>query len=176
MLRTYKVTLAPKVSLGILSGTLAFVPLKSTAGANKTNTQMAAETASTYLNSLTANVTGEIFGKVTARPGSVVFGPVTQGDSTIRRITLVGKTAESLQHLKVTSPSIWVTAKVSVPVRPKPVPNAPPQNLPPMMLLEVTLNPKAPPGALQTQVVLTTQDGERLVLPAFGYITPAVKQ
>jgi len=176
VLRTYKVTLSPQASLGVLSGTLAFVPLKSTAGANKANTQTAAETASIYLNSLSANVTGEIFGKVTARPGSVVFGPVTQGDSTVRRITLVGKTAEALQNLKVTSPSVWITAKVSVPERPKPAPNAPPLNLPPMMLLEVTLNPKAPAGPFQTQLVLTTQDGERLPLPAYGYITPAVKQ
>ena len=41
---------------------------------------------------------------------------------------------------------------------------------------KVTLRtPKTPPGALQTQLVLTTQDGEQLVLPAFGYVTPAVK-
>jgi hypothetical protein len=176
VLRTYTITVSPKATLGVLSGTLSFVPLKSVAVANKSNTRAAAETAATYLGTLTANVTGEVFGKVTARPGTIVFGPVTQGDTTTRRITLVGKTEAALQNLKVSSPSVWVTAKVSVPERSKPDPNAPPQKLPPMMLLEVTLNPKTPAGALQTQLTLTTQDGEQLVLPAFGYITPAVKK
>jgi|GEM_PF-2023042 len=175
VLRTYTITLAPKATLGVLSGTLSFVPLKSAAVANKNNTHTAAETAATFLSALTANVTGEIYGKVTARPGSIVFGAVTQGDSPTRRITLVGKTDEAFQNLKVSSPSVWVTAKVSVPERPKQDPAAP-QKLPPMRLLEVTLNAKAPPGALQTQLILTTQDGERLVLPAFGYVTPAVKK
>lgn len=173
--RTYAITLAPNVSLGVLSGTLSFVPLKSAAAANKSNTKAAAETATTFLSALTANVTGEIFGKVAARPGTIVFGAVTQGEITTRRITLVGKTEEALKNLKVTSSSVWVTTKISVPERSKPDPKAPPWKLPPMLLMEVTLNPKAPPGALQTQVIITTQDGESLVLPAFGYVTPVVK-
>ena len=167
VLRRYTIMVTPKASLGVLSGTLSFVPLKSAALANKSNTKAAAEMAATFLSALTAPVTGEVFGKVSARPGTVVFGAVTQGDSTTRRITLVGKTEEALLNLKVTSPSVWVTAKMSIPDRPKQDPAAPPQKLPPMLLLEVTLNPKTPPGALQTQVILTTQDGERLVLPHF---------
>ncbi len=175
VLRYYKVKVMPKATLGVLSGTLSFVPLKSAANANKTNTNAAAETAETFLSVLNANITGQIFGKVTARPGTVVFGAVTEGDVTMRRITLVGKTEEALQNLKISSSSTWITTKVIVPERPKTSPTAPPQNLPPMRLLEVTLDPKAPPGALQTQLVLTTKDGEELILPAFGYITPAVK-
>jgi hypothetical protein len=173
--RVYAVTLAPKVDMGVLSGTLSFVPLKSTAEANKSNTKAAAETATAFLSALVAPISGEVYGQVTARPGTIVFGAVTQGDGTTRRITLVGTTEEALKNLKVSSPSIWVTARVSVPERPKQDPTAPPVKLPPMRLLEVTLNPKAPAGAMQTQLILTTQDGERLVLPAFGYITPAVK-
>jgi hypothetical protein len=173
--RTYAITLKPEVTLGVLSGTLSFVPLKSAAVANKSNIKAAAETAATFLNALTANVTGEVFGSVSARPGTIVFGAVTQGETTTRRITLVGKTAETFKNLKVTSASTWVTAKLSVPERSKPDPNTPLLKLPPMLLLEVTLNPKAPPGALQTQLTVTTQEGERLLLPAFGYVTPAVK-
>ena len=172
--RLYTIMLSPKASLGVLSGTLSFVPIKSAAAANKGNTHLAAETAATYLGSLTANLTGEVFGQVSARPGTIVFGAVTQGDSTTRRITLVGKTEEALKNLKVTSPSVWVTVKLTAPDRPKQDPKDL-QKMPPMLLMEVTLNPKTPPGALQTQLVLTTQTGEKLVLPAFGYVTPAVK-
>ena len=174
VLRTYTITVMPKASLGVLSGTLSFVPLQSAASANKGNVRSAAETATTFLSALTAGVTGEVFGKVSARPGTIAFGAVTQGDTTTRRLTLVGKTEAALHNLKVTSPSVWVTAKLSVPDLPKQDPNAV-QKLPPMLVLEVTLNPKTPPGALQTQVVLTTEDGEQLVLPAFGYVTPSVK-
>lgn len=176
LIRNYAITLSPEVPRGVLSSTLSFVPLKSTVAANKNNNRVAAETAMTFLSSLTAAVTGEVFGAVSARPGTVVFGPVTQGDTTTRRITLVGKTEAALENLKVTSSSTWVTAKVSVPPAPKPIPNAPVQKLPPMRLLEVTLNPQAPAGALQTSLTLTTQGGEELILPAFGYITPAVKK
>lgn len=173
--RVYAVTLDPKVSLGVLSSTLAFEPLQPPAAANKNNTKTPAETAATFLNALTVTVSGQIFGQVSARPGTVVFGSVSEGDTTTRRITLVGKTEAALQNLKVTSSSNWVTAKVSMPPASKPDPKAPPVKLPPMRLLEVTLNPKTPPGALQTSLSLTTQSGEELVLPAFGYVTPAVK-
>ena len=175
VLRTYTISVKPKASLGVLSGTLSFVPLQSAVAANKNNTKAAAELATTFLSALTAMVTGEVYGQVSARPGTVAFGAVTQGESTTRLITLVGKTEAALKNLKVTSPSVWVTAKMSVPERPKQAPANTLPKLPPMLLLEVTLDPKTPPGALQTQVVLTTQDGERLVLPAFGYVTPAVK-
>ncbi len=171
--RTYTVAVTPKADLGVLSGTLSFVPAKSSAVANKTNAGSAAETAATLLANMTVPLSGQVLGSISSRPGTVVFGAVTQGDETTRRITIVGTTEASLKDLQVVCSSAWVTAKLSSPARPKPSPTAPP--LPPMLLLEVTLNAKTPPGAIETKVVLTTQAGARLVLPAFGYVTPVVK-
>ncbi len=131
------------------------------------------ETSSAMLAAVIVPVTGQVLGRISSRPGRVVFGAASEGEATTRLITLVGTSASDLVNLKITCPSVWVTAKLSVPERTPPAPGSSP--LPPMMLLEVMLSPKAPAGALSTKIVLTTEGGERLVLPAFGYITPAVK-
>lgn len=164
VLRSFTVTLAPRAPLGVLFGTLA-LSLPHEAG-NAPSGGMA-EDIRAILTNATVSVLGEITGKISATPNLVVFGAIAPGQKEIRQIVLSAKTQEVLRNLKVKSshPGLLCRLKPSAPVQPsgsagegQPAHDA-------RTVLEITVETNIAPGSTPLQIVISTPDGEHLLIP-----------
>lgn len=160
--RTYRLTLAPKAHLGVLNAALSLVP--ATSGSPK---------ASPSLAGATVPIVGEVIGDIAASPAAFAFGTVGAGQGAVQRVLLTGATPAALTGLRVTCGSPYLSARLR---RPDPVqqpiqqPSAPPSQsavASGKMLLELSVSPRMPAETLETQVIVTTTHGERLVLPVY---------
>jgi hypothetical protein len=172
-LYSYLVTLSDEASVGVVSGNLqvayitppkeseekpasAFKPLDPVETANA-------------LHSVAATLTGIVVGDISASPPAVLFGTVEQGKEAVQRIVLTPKSAITLQNVQINSPVRWLSARWAE-TTPLPVSTA---NRVPTRSLDLILSPQAPVGKLQTELVLTLANGQRLVLPVSAFVRQA---
>lgn len=170
--QSYRVTLAPGAHLGPLAGKVSLVFTDGQPGASE-------------LPGGSAWVRGEVVGDVSASPSAVAFGTVPSGRSTTQRVFLIGRDLQALTlscdspflsvRLSVSSASASGTAGKAFGTGPFGTPPTVAQGATPdkpsqMATLEVTLNPKAPPQALESHVRVTTPDGQQLVLPVYAFV------
>lgn len=167
--RTYRITVSPKARLGMLTGTIAWIP----GGTGDTEAG----------NIVTVPVEGEVDGDISAAPEVVAFGTVHQGQSAHQRIVLTGKTADALAHINVSCASPVLSARLStedgrVLMDTSAPPTIPPTGIAPAkgkvprkLLLDVTLSDQASAGSLITQVIVTLTNGQQLVLPVYIYVS-----
>lgn len=141
--RRFKVTLAAPAEAGPLTGRLT-MPAGSPPG----------------LASAGIPLTGTISGNLTAQPRSLFFGAVPAGKGVTREASLSQAAGNRGKALLASSDKPWLTARV----RAQPGANS---------VLEVTLQPNAPVGVVQTQVVVTSSSGERLSIPIVGEVLSA---
>ena len=181
--RRYTVALAPTAPIGQLTGMLTFALPEADAAIVEGHTQEKPAANSVAANTVAANtvaandvaarlntaletamvaVTGEVVGKISANPNMVIFGAAKEA-----QVTLTGASPAVLKNLKVTSPSPWVKARVLTPAKAEAVATLN------TATLELTLDPRTPAGTLQTQLIVTAADGERLSLPLLAEVAPA---
>lgn len=168
--QAYNFIVSPGATLGILRGTISYM---ISGGSNKpsarTNTASEPEIGDILLTSTYLFVTGEVVGKIGATPGVVVFGVVNAGQNAIRKITITGESETVLKGLKVTTINNWLTAKLT-----EPLPTAKTNDkaqIPPLRILEVTVTPKAPTGSFETQILITTAEGQKLLIPVVATVS-----
>jgi hypothetical protein len=106
-------------------------------------------------------------------PGTVAFGTVAAGQEATRQITLSGTSPGALKSLTATCASPWLSARLSTTRHPETTTGS--EMAPTTLVLDVTLSARTPPGGLETQVIVTAADGERLVLPVLAYITSVTR-
>ncbi len=163
--RHYLVEISPKSAIGQVSSTLSFtVPAKNADVAAKTTAKDAASEETRLASSLQTTqivISGEVVGKISATPKMIVFGASQQGP---QQITVTGA-PDLLKNLKFSSLSAWVK------VNPVPAANPATNNA----VFELTLDPRTPVGALETQVTITANDGERLNIPILADVPAAPK-
>ena len=146
----YRVTLLPDAYLGLLGDRISL--LVTTPGANGSAPRGSA-VGSTETGA--AFVTGEVTGDISALPASLAFGTVSTGKSATRQTFLLGLAGSGLT---ATTDNPYLTARLQL-GGPKP-------------LLNVTLSPSAPAGPLAANVIVKTQNGQRLRVPVFALIAP----
>lgn len=156
--RTYRITLTP-AAVGPITGSLRFV----SSGHDPA--------ASAALATATVLLVGQAVGDIAAQPQALSFGTVRLGQGTIRQVILVGKTAQAMKSLKFASPIPWLSARLvgtdPAALFAAPTPVAAQTN----QVLEVTLGPDAPPGALQSRIRVSLADGQCLLIPVTAYVT-----
>jgi len=158
----YTLTIGAKAPIGPLSGNLSFASPPPTGAAATTPGPL-----DSVFQAATVPLSGEVVGHITATPRMVFFGT---GQDAKQQVTLDGSSPLTLKNLKVTSASPWVTARLIPPASGKAKGAA---TTPTRVTLELSLNSRAPAGNLDTQVLVTTQEGERLRLPVSAYVVAA---
>ncbi len=148
LVRRYRVTLAPDLPLGALLGSVLFA---------------AAPSDSPLLRSASVLVSGQAVGDVTASPQAVAFGAVAAGQAATEQLVLSGK-AGTLDGVMITPANSWLSARL-LPAGPTATTAKGGPAPAPDRVLEVTLRADAPPGVLQSQLMLTLANGQRLLLP-----------
>ena len=150
LLRTfsYRVTLARDAALGPVRGLLHFAP---TAGA-------AAASGLSLADGPAVPLTGEVAGAATAQPSLLAFGVVRRGRPGIGHITLSAQNATVWESVKIASDGPWVTARLA--------PSSAARRT-----LNVTLNPDAPAGSVQSQITVLLANGQRLRVPVSAYVS-----
>lgn len=156
--RRYLVMLSARAHLGPIQGVISFAP-PATAGTAPISQEKL--TLATALQGVMVNVAGEVLGKLQVAPKMAVLGTVHAGTEAVTEVKLTARDAGALANLKVASASPWVTAQVRA---------ARDTNPDAAATMSVTLSSKAPAGAVETQVVATAADGERLVIPVLAYV------
>jgi hypothetical protein len=156
----YTLTALPELPAGPIAGTVTFAPLA--AGA-------ATPEVAQVLAHASVQLAGDVAGRIAAQPNMAFFG--TNRAATIH-IALTASVAGALQGAKATSPSQWVTARVVPPTAAPAGTIATPTARPAQAtaVLELSLDPKTPAGKLDTQVTITTDGGDRLLLPVLAYL------
>jgi hypothetical protein len=155
--KTYRVDLSPHAGLGSVQELVAVEPV----GSGPTLTA---------LSSITAVVNGEI----SAAPMSIAFGAVAAHTSAVQSLTVSATRPGVLAGTTVRAESGYLTPKL-IPAGDTsaagPDLSAPLPAGATSATLQVTLSPKAPQGALESHVILTTADGQRLVIPVWVFIS-----
>lgn len=184
----YTISVSPQAKIGMLLSTLVFkIPTPEEQKA--AGVPALSEPARQAFTSLAIPLTGEVIGKVTATPGSVVFGAVQEGTSATRRITLSAVAPGLLKGLTVSVSSPHVRCVIlpadapvsasggqsspSVPTLPGSVTRPGNSASPPAaerQILEVTLSGDAPAGSLRAEIALKTSEGEQLTALVFAFI------
>lgn len=144
---TYRVTLAQDASLGPVRDLIRFAPSSGAAS------------DLSLADGPSVPVTGEVAGAAAAAPASLAFGVVRQGRPSVRTLLLVSQAAV-LPSATVRADSPHVTThwgKTTSQGR----------------ALDVTLNGDAPAGSMQTQIVITLSNGQRLCIPITAYVSTA---
>lgn len=167
MLKAYTVTLTPDADLGLLTGTVSMMVAQPPGGNAAEQGAIRKETAAVLLTTTYAALNGEVAGSVSASSGSVVFGVVNAGQSVPHTIALTARTEQALKNLKIVPVTNWIAARL-LPLEKRGKPGT--DTAPPTRLLEISLTTKAPPGSIQTQLIVTTEEGKRLVLPVMATI------
>lgn len=155
--RVYTVSLAPDAPLGPLTGSITFAPAGSSGAAGLPSRLADA------LGTSSVFVVGQVSGAVSAQPQAVAFGAVASGQGATRQVVLTGANPTALKNRKVTSDSPWLTVG----------PGKRDDQAPLSETIEVALRPNAPTGVLQTRLVITLENGQRLLLPVSAYVTGA---
>jgi hypothetical protein len=165
--QTFTLTLAADARIGPVTGRALFVDADSKTPPGAAAMPIPGQSPeSAYLAGLYVPLVGEVTGHIAALPMVFVFGSVPAGQSASRQVTLIGRTPAILDGLRFDCSSPYV----SVHLIPKPSASAqgsqaPQSGLDPSRLLEATLSPNAPVGALKAEITVTTLTHERLVLP-----------
>lgn len=170
----YNVTVTAKAPLGPLTGMIALAPLPNTPAPAAPLT--GPSDAGSGWQMASVPLTGEIEGKITATPHMVFFGTAKDAK---QQVVLSSATPQVLKNLKVTPSSPWVVARLVPAGTAKPTTAAVTTDISTngvktsaaTAVLELSLSPRTPLGSLNTQVIITTTDGERLNLPVAAYIT-----
>ena len=102
-----------------------------------------------------------VTGSLSALPPTVFFGSVTVDQAPARQVLISVGLKDQAQSLTVSSSVPWVKTTL-VPVSAL--------GNPAQRLLTITLKSSTPPGPVQTQVVVTSASGERLLVPVIGEI------
>lgn len=175
--RRYLASLSPHACLGMLIGTVSFM---TQIPANLPQPERA-ERAADVLSAAIVPLAGEVQGDLEAEPKALAFGAIPAGRITRRQVVLSAVSPEILRHLQVICATPLLTATL---LPPGSAPGANSAETAPAragdhyrLLLEVATGADMPPGILQTQVTITTQNGERLVLPiTIDTILPQIKK
>lgn len=176
--QTYLITLSAS-SAGPVSSVLSFAPTvpRIDSMAAKTKMEATARTkqpisaktdTSTILARISVPVQGEVVGDVAAEPSALALGPVPGQRSAVGRVMLTVQNADALAGAVMSSPSPYVSAKIQT-VQPL-LGGGGANTLPGSRMLEVTISPKAPLGLMQTTVIVTLTNGQRLHIPISAYI------
>lgn len=147
--RTYQVSLAPRARLGALFSSLMLLVTDASG-------------ATTPLNA-SVPVRGQVLGDLLASPQSVAFGMVNAGQANTQQIMLTAASPTTLQNLRATSASPFVSVHF-LPAKKEA------SGAPPFALLEVSLSPRIAAGTLESQIIVTTQQGQQLQLPLTVYV------
>jgi hypothetical protein len=125
-------------------------------------------------------LTGTVRGDVRAVPASLSFGSIVQGHEVKRRIKLVAEKPGAFTDLEVASASPWLslglwTSDPAAPQSASPAgagtPAAGGKDDPSMVRhLDVVLSSYAPPGPLQSEVMIRLANGQQLVLEISAFI------
>jgi hypothetical protein len=168
LLKAYTVTLTPDATLGLLTGTVSMMVTPPAPGTEaKSQGAIRKETAAILLTTTFASLNGEVNGSVAASPGAAVFGVVNAGSALPRTLTLTGRSEQALKNLKIAPVTNWIAARF-LPLQKRG--KSEPDTAPPTRLLEISLTPKAPLGSIETQLIVTTEEGKRLVIPVMATI------
>ena len=177
--RHYTVAISPKSSLGQVAATLSFAlsPIaKNVTATNVAATNVTSEKDTSAEEARLASalemtqvvVSAEVTGKINAAPKMIVFGASRPGSQQIR---VTGAPA-LLKNLKIASLSPWI--KVNAVPAPKPAEKSK-SAMAAAADFAVSLDPHAPPGAIETKITVTASDGEHLnisVLADVPGVTP----
>ncbi len=110
-------------------------------------------------------VHGAVTGVFICEPPSVAFGACTHGTTIVQQVKLTGEGPKSLFGMSVVTQDVSLRARIipgdSIQVTPS-------TGLP-TAVLEVTFTPKTT-GAFQSDIILTSQNGETLSIPAWAYV------
>jgi hypothetical protein len=153
--RAYLLTVSPRASIGAHVAALSFPPDSGTSSTVDPNVLILAQGLAT------ARFVVE--GRISATPAVAAFGVVDPGKEHRLRLPLAGKDRTALRGLSVMSGAPWLDATVIASSHPR------------RATLELTLAGSAPYGPQETQVQLTTADGQRLVVPVKALIQPRSK-
>lgn len=152
----YRVSVAADAPLGPLTGQLAFAPDPAA--------DPDAQIRAAAWRSVTVPVTGEVIGDVSAAPGMVAFGavsnPPAQGVSQTVTLTAIKPNALRGATVTVTSPYLRARLRTDIGTAKE-------------TALEITLLPGAPSGVLQATVIVQLANRQRLSLPVNAYVTAA---
>jgi len=150
--RQYRVTLLPDAYLGILSSRISLSVTASGAGGASSAKGIAAGGTQNGA----AFVTGEVAGDISALPATLAFGTVAAGKQATQQAFLLGLAQSGLA---AATDNPYLTARLQIGGQ-KP-------------LLVVTLSRLAPVGPLSGNIIVKTQNGQRLRVPVFALITPS---
>ena len=148
--RVYQLSISPHSHLGLLSGVVSLLVAEADGTIKVTNSSVPLH--------------GEVEGGITADPQVIAFGMVTAGQAAVQRVTVTAKSANGLKGMKASSISPFIFAKFvsMVGTRMKhPAANS--------LTLQISLSPRIPAGTLESQIMVTSADGQQMVLPVSVY-------
>jgi len=148
--RVYQLTVSPHSHLGLLSGVVSLLVAEADGTIKVTNSSVPLH--------------GEVEGEITATPQVIAFGMVTAGQSAVQQVTVTAKSANGLKGIKASSISPFIFAKL--------VPTAGTRAKHPAansLILQISLSPQIPAGTLESQIMVTSADGQQIVLPVSVY-------
>ena len=168
----YRIAMRGQAQSGPLSGALHFATAASAGMGVKPASApgtalVSANTTPKPAPALTFSIplVGEVSGGMAFAPKTVYFGSLTGGQGAKRQVLLSGSAADKLQNVTLSTSSPWVTAALISSGE------AQPGIKPVVRMVEVTLKPNTPVGALQAQVIVTTPTGDKLLLPVVAEVT-----
>ncbi len=152
--QAYRVTVNPSGELGFLDGMVALAAAHQTAPLS-------------FSLGTSTHVMGNVDGEIHSTPSMIVFGDVKQGKGATQNAVVTSLLVNELQGLKVDSPMLCFQARL-VPVADKPAGASSPAA---QTLLEVSVKPDMPAGSYSAQIVVTTSNGQRLIVPVVATVT-----
>lgn len=180
-LYAYLLTLSDTAPVGPVSGTLSIAyiqpPPAPTSLAPLTGnvskvpvTPLPSAMVADVLRTASVQISGRVVGDVDAMPDSITFGLIAQGKEAVQRVQLSAMDTKTLQGVQINSTVPWLSAHLIALADPSVhalLPSAKAR-----CALDVILSPDTPAGRLQTQMTLTLQNGQRLVLPVSALVQP----
>ena len=152
-MRLFRVTLAPQTPVGHLMGALTFeAPGPAPA---------APSSAAPTKLSASAPFSAERTGTLSALPAALLFGSVSAGTEVKRQILLSAAALKTLQNVKIVCDSDKVTLHADKP-------EATGGGV--ALRLLATLSGQTPAGAFTAHITLTTEAGEKLIVPLIAQI------
>ena len=158
----FEVELTADADIGALAGTLSLMATPER-GAPAEAAQLVRTSGFVSACGVTAPVVGEVLGNISADPLTLVLPSSPPGIRQVHRLKLTGKTAQTLQGLKIECFVPTVSARF-----------VPGKAMALTGILEVTISNPIDAARKNGHITIATQEGERLVIPILPRDQPQI--
>jgi len=148
--RVFEVTVPSNIAIGRINASLSF-----------DGGQIEPPIAAAEFRTDTGSISGNVAGDIKADPEAVAFGAITGGETAVQKVTLIGSDAADMTGITIKSDTSFILARLGDPDKDRPNERT----------LTLSVSNTAPSGLFHSNVTIVLKNGQRLEIPAIGYVT-----